>query len=67
MTRRRAFDNTYAADHEDQVRLYLALAALHRLQWLALSLKNLRVFRMEQGADFTHIFTSTLPIETKDD
>ena len=49
--------STYAAEHEDQARLYLAIAALHRLDWLGPSLKNLRVFRMEQGADFTAIMT----------
>ena len=46
---------TYVADHEDQARLYLAIAALHRLAWLGPCLKNLRVFRMEHGADFTAI------------
>lgn len=47
--------STYVADHEDQSRLYLALTALHRLEWLGPSLKNIRVFRMEAGADFTEI------------
>ena len=50
--------STYAAGHEDQTRLYLALTALHKLEWLNLCLKNLRVFRMEAGADFTEIMTS---------
>ncbi len=50
--------STYAADHEDQTLLYLALSALHRLEWLGPSLKNIRVFRMEPGADFTHIMSS---------
>ena len=47
--------STYAAEHEDQARLYLAIAALHRLEWFGRCLKNIRVFRMEQGADFTAI------------
>ena len=47
--------STYVADHDDQTRLYLTLNALHRLEWFGPSLKNLRVFRMEQGADFTQI------------
>ena len=57
--------STYAADHDDQARLYLALAALHRFHWLGSCLKNIRVFRMEQGADFTTIMRSTPPM--KDD
>jgi virulence-associated protein VapD len=47
--------STYASEHEDFSRLYLAVAALHRLEWFGPSLKNIRVFRMEQGADFTSI------------
>ncbi len=50
--------STYAANHEDQARLYLAMTALHRLEWLGPSLKNIRVFRMEPGADFTSIMQS---------
>lgn len=50
--------STYAANHEDQVRLFLALTALRRLAWLGPCLKNLRVFRMEAGADFTPVFRS---------
>lgn len=50
--------STYAAQHEDQTKLYLALTALHKLDWLGPCLKNLRVFRMEAGADFTKIMTS---------
>ncbi len=50
--------STYAASHEDQGRLHLALTALHRLEWLGPSLKNIRVFRMEPGADFTEIMRS---------
>ena len=51
--------STYAADHEDQAKLYLSLTALHRLEWFGPSLKNIRVFRMEQGADFTSIMLSS--------
>jgi CRISPR-associated endonuclease Cas2 len=47
--------STYASEHEDFSRLYLAIAALHRLEWFGPSLKNIRVLRMEQGADFTQI------------
>ncbi len=50
--------STYAAAHEDQTKLYLALAMLHKLEWLGPCLKNLRVFRMEAGADFTKIMQS---------
>ena len=54
-----AADEAYdTADHDDQARLYLALAALHRLEWLGPGLKNPRDFRMEQGADFTTIMRS---------
>lgn len=52
--------STYAADHEDQARLYLALSALHSLEWFGPSLNNIRVFRMEAGADFTEIMKSPI-------
>jgi virulence-associated protein VapD len=57
---KRVQGSTYAADHEDQARLFLALTALRRLRWFGPSLKNLRVFRMEAGADFTEIMKSEL-------
>ncbi len=47
--------STYAADHEDLGRLFLALTALRSLVWFGASLHNIRVFRMEQGTDFTAI------------
>ena len=47
--------STFAADHEDQARLFLALTALRRFDWLGPCLRNLCVFRMEEGADFTEI------------
>ena len=50
--------STYVADHEDQTRLYLAITALHRFEWLGPCLKNFRIFRMEAGADFTKILKS---------
>jgi virulence-associated protein VapD len=50
--------STYAAGHDDQTKLYLALSDLHKFKWLAVCLKNLRVFRMEAGADFTEIMKS---------
>jgi virulence-associated protein VapD len=52
---RRIQGSTYAADHEDQAKLYLALSALQRLEWIGHCLHNIRVFRMEAGADFTAI------------
>lgn len=50
--------STYVAKHDDQTKLYLVLTALHKLDWLGACLKNLRVFRMESGADFTTIMKS---------
>ena len=50
--------STYAADHEDQVRLFLALTTLRRFDGFGGCLKNLRVFRMETGADFTGVMKS---------
>jgi virulence-associated protein VapD len=57
---KRVQGSTYASEHEDFSRLYLAVAALHRLEWFGPSLKNIRVFRMEQGADFTAIMQHPL-------
>ena len=50
--------STYASDHEDHGRLFLALTALRELEWFGPSLSNIRVFRMEQGTDFTEIMQS---------
>jgi virulence-associated protein VapD len=50
--------STYAAAHEDHGRLFLALTALRELAWFGASLHNVRVFRMEQGTDFTVIMKS---------
>jgi virulence-associated protein VapD len=47
--------STYAADHEDHGQMFLALTALRELDWFGPSLSNIRVFRMEQGTDFTAI------------
>ena len=47
--------STYAAKHEDQTKLFLALTALREFEWIGATLENLRVFRMEAGADFTLI------------
>jgi virulence-associated protein VapD len=47
--------STYASAHEDHGRLFLALTALRQLTWFGASLHNLRVFRLEQGTDFTEI------------
>jgi virulence-associated protein VapD len=47
--------STYASDHDDQRRLYSAISALHHLEWLGPCLKNIRMFRMEHGADFTDV------------
>jgi len=38
--------------------MFLALTALRQLDWFGPSLKNIRVFRMERGADFTRIMQS---------
>ena len=35
--------------------MFLALTALRELEWFGPSLHNIRVFRMEQGTDFTSI------------
>ena len=50
--------STYAANHEDHGRLFLALTALRDLPWFGASLHNIRVFRMEQGTDFSFIMKS---------
>ena len=50
--------STYAANHEDQTQIFLALTALRQLEWFGPSLNNIRVFRMEAGADFTEIMKS---------
>lgn len=50
--------NTYAANHEDHGQLFLALTALKQLGWFGASLHNVRIFRMEQGTDFTAILQS---------
>ncbi len=50
--------STYVANHEDLSQLHLAVVALHRLDWFGPSVKNIRVFRMEEGADFTSIMQS---------
>ena len=47
--------STYVANHEDQTRLFLALTALRQLEWFGPCLNNIRVFRVEAGADFTEI------------
>ena len=47
--------STYAAPHEDHGQMFLALTALRELEWFGPSLHNIRVFRMEQGTDFTSI------------
>ncbi len=47
--------STYAADHEDFGKLFLAITALRKLSWFGSSLRNLRVFRMDQGTDVTSI------------
>lgn len=47
--------STYATKHEDQGQVFLALTALRALPWFGASLHNVRVFRMEQGTDFTKI------------
>ena len=52
--------STYAADHEDHGRLFLALTALRTLPWFGRSLHNIRVFRMEPGTDFTSIMQMPL-------
>jgi virulence-associated protein VapD len=54
--------STYAADHEDHARLFLALTALRALPWFGGSLRNLRVFRMEAGTDFTDVMKTGDPI-----
>ena len=50
--------STYSSTHEDHGRLFLALTALRALPWFGSSLHNIRVFRMEQGTDFTTIMKS---------
>ncbi len=47
--------STYAANHEDHGKLFLALTALRALPWFGKSLHDVRVFRMEQGTNFTSI------------
>ena len=47
--------STYASSHEDHGKLFLALTALRDLPWFGECLHNIRVFRMEQGTDFTSI------------
>ena len=47
--------STYAAKHEDHGKLFLALTALRGLPWLGVCLHDIRVFRMEQGTNFTSI------------
>ena len=47
--------STYASEHEDHGKLFLALTALPGLPWFGQSLHDVRVFRMEQGTNFTSI------------
>ena len=47
--------STYAADHEDFAKLFLAITALRKLGWFGSSLRNLRVLRMAAGTDLTAI------------
>jgi virulence-associated protein VapD len=51
----RAQGSTHAADHEDYGKLFLALTGLRDRPWVGASLRNIRVFRMEQGTDFITI------------
>ncbi len=47
--------STYVASHEDHGQLFLALTALRRLPWFGGCLHDIRVFRMDQGTNFTAI------------
>jgi virulence-associated protein VapD len=47
--------SVYASDHEELDPLFEAIAALQALGWFGRSVKNVRTFRMEQGADFTRL------------
>jgi virulence-associated protein VapD len=56
--------STYAAQHEDHGKLFLALTALRELGWLGECLHDVRVFRLEQGTDFTPIISGRYSAET---
>ena len=47
--------SVYVAREEDLANLFRAIDALRALEWFGPSVKNIRAFRMEQGADFTAI------------
>ncbi len=47
--------STYAAPHEDHGQMFLALTALRELDWFGRCVQDIRVFRLDQGTDFTQI------------
>jgi virulence-associated protein VapD len=51
--------SVYAANHEDLAMLFEAIDALRGMEWFGPSVRKLRAFRMEQGADFTAIVKKT--------
>jgi virulence-associated protein VapD len=51
--------SVFVSDHEDLSKLFLAISGLQALSWLKPSVKNLRAFRVDRGADFTTIIRGT--------
>ena len=51
--------SVYVAKEEDLAKLFLAVDALRKLEWFGPSVKSLRAFRMEQGADLTGVVKGT--------
>jgi virulence-associated protein VapD len=47
--------SVYIAKHEDLANVYEAITALRTLPWLPQSVRDIRVFRVEQWSDFTSI------------
>ena len=52
---RRVQGSLYVTDNEDMANLFLAILSLRARAWFPKSVRDIRVFRIEQWSDFTTV------------
>ena len=52
---RRVQGSLYVTDNEDMANLFLAILSLRARAWFPKSVRDIRVFRIEQWSDFTPV------------
>lgn len=55
---RRVQGSLYVTENEDMANLFLAIQALRAKAWFPKSVRDIRVFRIEQWSDFTAVVKS---------